>query len=155
MKRSKTSTRFLIAPLALCASLATGLLITSQIVLAVATPIKGIGVVVKRNPPRGQPSNARTNQDGKFTVGSLEPGSYTVSMKLDDASQRENKFDFSKFKTAVITVEGVKGGKVEKRFPISELQNGMTFDIEIIERSAGTVTGTCMATDESGRSEAQ
>jgi hypothetical protein len=141
MKRLKTSTRFLIAYLVLCVSFAAGLLVTSQIVLAAPKPIPGIGVAIRKNPPKGKPSNARTNQDGKFTVGSLEPGNYTLSLKHADYSPPDN------FRILIITIEGGRGNKVEKRFPISELRRGITFDIEI-ERNGGTLTGTCMATDE-------
>jgi hypothetical protein len=122
--------------------------------MAATNPVKGIGVVVKKNPGGGKPSNARTNQDGKFTVSGIESGSYIIRMKLDDVSLTVNNIDFSKFRTAVITIEGVKGGSLIKRIPITELQRGVAFDIEVAGRGAGTVTGTCMATDEPSRNQA-
>jgi 5-hydroxyisourate hydrolase-like protein (transthyretin family) len=143
---------FRIASLILCTAIVAGLLIT-RTVLAAATPIKGIGVVIKKGEgANDRVSTARTNQDGKFTVSGVESGIYTISLKLDDASVKANSIDFSKFKTAVLTIEGVNGGSLIKRIPISELRRGVTLDIEVVGRRAGTVTGTCMATDESGRS---
>ena len=140
--RSKTLTRFLIVSLVPCAALAAGLLIASQIVSAAGKPIPGIGVTVKKNPGKNT-SNARTNQNGQFTASDLEPGSYTVSLK-----HAEKHAPPDSFKTAVITLEGVRGGTLIKRVPLADLRRGVTLEIEIVGRSAGTITGTCMATDE-------
>jgi carboxypeptidase family protein len=142
MKRSKTSTSVLIASLIMCAAFVAGLVIVSQTVMAAATPIPGIGVIVKKTPGGGT-ANARTGDDGKFTIRSLETGSYTMTMKVieDYPSPR-------KFKTAVIMIEGVRGGTLIKRVPLTELRGGVTLEIKIVGRVLGTITGTCMATDE-------
>ena len=139
MKRLKTSKHFLIAFLVACTAFAAGLLIASQVVMAATNPVKGIGVVVKKN-PGGNTANARTNQDGKFTM-KLEPGSYTMTLKHAD------KIAPDTFKTLVVTVEGARGTPI-KWFPIAELQKGVTLQIEIAGRGQSTITVTCMATDD-------
>lgn len=147
MKRLKTSKHVLLASLVVCTALASVLLMARQIVLAAATPIPGVGVAIRKN-PSGKASNARTNQDGTFTIENLETGSYTMSMKVieDYPSPR-------KFKTAVITIKGVKGGTLIKRVPLTELRTGVTVEIEIVGKGIGSgalaaLKGTCMATDD-------
>jgi hypothetical protein len=139
MKRLKTSTRFLIASLVVFTTFAAGLLIASQMVLAATNPVRGIGVVVKKN-PGGSTARATTGDDGKFTVPNLEPGSYTVSLKHADKVAPDS------FKTLVVTIEGARGTPI-KWFPIAELQKGVTFEIEVAGKGPSTITGTCMATD--------
>ena len=63
--------------LALGLTMAASLIATTS-ARAAPEPIPGVDIVVRRIPPRGSVIQTKTDAEGKFTIGALAPGNYSV-----------------------------------------------------------------------------
>ena len=79
--------------------------------------IPAVDVVLRKNPGGGYSGNARTGQDGKFNLGYLAPGVYSITLDIsaNGADQLESQmaktYSNSKSNTAaraMVTLDGVK-----------------------------------------------
>ncbi len=80
MKRSKSSIITLIVALAMCAILMTSATAFSPTEKS-PNPIPGVGIIVRRKPPKGAARTAQTDAEGNFTVSGLPEGKYSVQLK--------------------------------------------------------------------------
>lgn len=126
MKRSKSSTIILIATLCMIlAASAPALPQTDKMGILV----KGIAVVVKRNPPKGAAHKSQTNAQGSFTINGLEAGLYDLrleckaceSMEIGEAGVQ-------------LTLTGTKESNFKRVISKQQLVDGVKFDVEIAGR---------------------
>jgi hypothetical protein len=133
MKSSKSSICTLITALAMCA-----LLVTSATAFSPTekSPIPGVGITVRRKPPKGAAKTAQTDAEGNFTVRGLPEGKYSVQLKC-------KKCQAIDMGDAVIevTLNDTFEGPVKRTITKKQLVSGVTFTVGIAGEGNSQLTG--------------
>lgn len=122
IKRSKSATSILIAVLSLSTIFAASAAALSQ-TSKTNTPIKGIGVVIKKN-PADITRTTQTDARGNFTVV-LKPGSYDLRLEC----KRCERLEIGEAGVE-LTLTGIVDGESKRTISKEQLVSGVTFPIE-------------------------
>jgi hypothetical protein len=133
IKRSKSSTSILIAALTLSTIFAASAAALSQ-TSKTNTPIKGIGVVIKK-PPAGAMRTTQTDGKGNFTVV-LKPGSYELHLEC----KRCERLEIGEGGVD-LTLTGTGDSDGKRTISKEQLVSGVTFPIEIDGQGKRVLSG--------------
>jgi hypothetical protein len=135
MKRSKSSIITLIAALAIYAILVTSATAFSPTEKA-PNPIPGVGIIIRRKPPKGAARTAQTDAEGNFTVSGLEFGKYSVLLKC----KKCQSIDIGDALIEV-TLHDNMYGTTKRTITKKQLVSGVAFTFEIAGEGGGDLTG--------------
>ena len=85
-------------------------------------PLKGVDVKLGRNPGGGAVARATTDGEGKFNLGVVEKGSYTLTLSLPEeprttgdslATAKAQTPSTKDVKSALISIQGAEGGPIQ------------------------------------------
>ena len=138
-KISKSSANMLILALALSvlvlASVFTARSTGASSVRAVEPmsnkPVRGIDVVVLKNPGNSASRQTESDADGNFSVGDLTPGTYQVSLVCNAKCQSINDLNAGVIQ---FTLTGAKESPFKRNMSKQQLVAGVKFSIEIAAR---------------------
>lgn len=135
MKYSKFSTNALVTAVALSALvIASGFVAGSAVVAHVrfseprtVKPVRGIDVIVEKEPGNSASREAQTNADGSFTLSGLEKGQYkfAVACRGDCASRVIAALPI------YITLTGTGERNFKRTFSKRQLETGVEFLVEL------------------------
>ena len=143
MKRSKSSISILVTALSLSmifvASAFTARSTAAARVRAGAavgsvTPVKGIDVVVLKNPGNSASRQTQTDAEGSFSVAGsdITPGTYTVSLVCNARCQSLNDLSVGSIQ---FTLAGAKESPFKRNITKQQLVAGVKFPFEIGKES--------------------
>lgn len=135
MKRSKSSTSILIAALTLSTIFVVSITAFSQTGKA-AKPIPGIGVTIRKNPPKGAARTIQTNDEGSFTISGLEAGLYDIRLEC----KKCEGMDIGEAGVQ-LTLSGTTEGEFKRTLSKRQLISGVEFPIEIAGRGGKLIHG--------------
>jgi hypothetical protein len=103
-------------------------------------PVKGIDVIVQKNPGNTAVRQTQSDAEGSFTVDSLPPGSYQVSLECKARCQSMNDLGAGSIQ---FTLTGAKESPFKRNLSKQELVTGVKFPIEIVGKTGnkGKVVG--------------
>ena len=85
-------------------------------------PLKGVDVKLGRNPGGGAVARATTDGEGRFNLGVVEKGSYTLTLSLPEeprttgdslATAKAQTPSTKDVKSALISIQGAEGGPMQ------------------------------------------
>jgi hypothetical protein len=103
-------------------------------------PVKGIDVIVQKNPGNTAVRQAQTDGEGSFTVGDLTPGSYQVSLVCKARCQSMNDLGAGVIQ---FTLTGANESPFKRSMSKQQLVGGVKFSFEITgnDRKGGQIKG--------------
>ena len=139
MKRSKSSINILIAAFGLSTIFVASVFTTHSTLARVLTgepmssvrPIKGVDVIVQKNPGNTAVRQTLTDAEGSFTVDSLPPALYQISLVCKARCQSMNDLGAGSIQ---FTLTGAKESPFKRNISKQQLVNGVKFDFEIAGR---------------------
>lgn len=147
MKRSKSSTNIWIATLSLATVFAATSLFGHSAVAKLGTfvpssvkPVRGIDVVVQKNPGNSAARSAKTDGDGGFTVSGLAAGEYNIRFQCRACVWGDPHVD-----RVDIALTGASEKDFKRTVSKQQLTNGVVFAVKLglrIDTLSGRVTQT-------------
>lgn len=134
MKRSKSSIITLTAALAMYA------IVTSATAFSPTekspSPIPGVGIIVRRIPPKVRARTAQTDAEGNFTVSDLQDGTYSVQLKC----KKCQSIDIGDALIEVTLHDNFEG-TTKRTITKKQLVSGVAFTFGIAGEGGGDLTG--------------
>ena len=121
-KRRKVSVTVLSFTLAMICLLSAHAQKATQSTASSVKPVKGIDVVVLKNPGNSAARTGTTNDKGEVEFAGLEPGSYSLTI-VDPSKQQPIKGSVGGdvlFRSYVVEITGAVGGPIKREWNPSE-----------------------------------
>lgn len=135
MNKSQSSLVILIAALAMYAMLVTSATAFSPTQKS-PNPIPGVGIIVKRRPPKGAAKTAQTDAEGNFTVSGLPEDKYSVQLNCKKCQSLDTGDGLIE-----VTLHDTMYGTTRRTITKKQLVSGVTFTFEIAGEGNRELTG--------------